>query len=180
MVNKSSSPCVGCAWRPSPALMTCSCGLTCRAIRNGAPEAPWRTTKMSACMADRFATALSWGLRCIFGLEGQRELAAVGALESQPLAGGHFHFRAAMLGADRQLPAAAIGEHHQRDARGPAVIEQLVHRGAHRTPGIQDVIHEQQLAAVDVERDLGALGVMLQSPGGIVVAIERNVHQPKG
>src|SRR5260221_12316695 len=39
--------------------MTCSCGLTCRAIRNGAPEALWRTMKMSACIAERFATVSS-------------------------------------------------------------------------------------------------------------------------
>src|SRR5688572_13272217 len=56
MVKRSSRPCVGCAWRPSPALITCSCGFTWRAIRNGAPENSWRTTKMSACMAERLAT----------------------------------------------------------------------------------------------------------------------------
>src|SRR6185295_1136728 len=59
MVKRSSRPCVGCEWRPSPALITCSCGLTWRAIRNGAPEDSWRTTKMSACMADKFATVSS-------------------------------------------------------------------------------------------------------------------------
>src|SRR6187431_1603738 len=59
MVNRSSRPCVGCEWRPSPALITCSCGLTWRAIRNGAPEDSWRTTKMSACIAERLATVSS-------------------------------------------------------------------------------------------------------------------------
>src|SRR5678816_1013541 len=59
MVNRSSRPCVGWAWRPSPALTTCSCGLTWRAMRNGAPEDAWRTTKMSACIAERFATVSS-------------------------------------------------------------------------------------------------------------------------
>src|SRR3954468_19847600 len=59
MVKRSSRPCVGCAWRPSPALMTCSCSFTWRAMRNGAPEALWRTTKMSACIAERFATVSS-------------------------------------------------------------------------------------------------------------------------
>jgi len=29
IVYMSSSPCVGCAWRPSPALTTCTCGAQC-------------------------------------------------------------------------------------------------------------------------------------------------------
>src|SRR5262245_16886335 len=212
MVNRSSSPWVGCAWRPSPALITCSCGLTCRAIRNGAPEDAWRTTKMSACIAERLATvsssdsplvceltemfrlmtsadrrlaaiskvvrvrvegskkrlntllprssgtfftsrsvtpakdsavsricrrisrgspsiesrccsspfAFSCGL-AIFQL--QRELAAVGALQAQALARGDLDLRAAMLRLDRQLPAAAVGEHDQGDRARPPVVE---------------------------------------------------------
>src|SRR5258706_8023284 len=59
MVKRSSRPCVGCAWRPSPAFTTCSCGLTWRAMRNGAPDEAWRTTKMSACIAERLATVSS-------------------------------------------------------------------------------------------------------------------------
>src|ERR1041384_6367960 len=59
MVKRSSSPCVGCPCRPAPAFTTCSCGFTCRAMRNGAPEEAWRTTKMSACIAERFATVSS-------------------------------------------------------------------------------------------------------------------------
>src|ERR1700716_1325312 len=218
MVKRSSRPWVGCACRPSPAFTTCSCGLTWRAIRNGAPEALWRTMKMSACIADRFATvsssdspldcdetamlrlmtsaesrlaaiskvvrvrvegsknklntllprrigtfftsrsvtpandsavsrictrisrgnpsmdssccsspvALSWGLRCIFGLQHQGQLAVRSLLEAQPLSARHFHPGAAVLRADRQLAAAAVGQHDERDAFRPAVVEQLV------------------------------------------------------
>src|ERR671910_2602066 len=256
MVKRSSRPCVGWAWRPSPALITCSCGLTWRAIRNGAPEDSWRTMKMSACIAERLATvsssdsplvadetvmlrlitsadrrlaaiskvvrvrvegsknrlntllprssgtfftsrsvtpandsavsricsrisrgrpsmesrccsspfSLSCGLRGTFGLQRERELAVVGPLEREPHSGGHFHFRPDVLGADRQLPAAAVGEHHQRNARRPAVVEQLVHRRAHRAAAVEHVVDQQQLAAVDVERDLGALRIVLQAP----------------
>ena len=35
------------------------------------------------------------------------------------------------------------------------------------------------LAAVHVERDLGALGIMLQAARRVVVAVERDVHQAK-
>src|SRR5690349_1437875 len=187
-------------------------------MRNGAPEELWRTTKMSACIAERFATvsssdsplvceetaifklmtsaerrlaaisnvvrvrvegskkrlktllprssgtfftsrsvtpakdsavsricvrisrgspsidsrccsspaALSCGLRCTLGLQGERQLAARLALQPQPHARGNLDARAAVLRADRQLAPAAVGQHHERDARRPAVIEQLV------------------------------------------------------
>src|SRR5438067_4721266 len=259
MVNRSSSPCVGWACRPSPAFTTCSCGFTCRAMRKGAPDEACRTTKMSACIAERLATvsssdsplvcdetamfrlmtsadrrfaaiskvvrvrvegsknrlktllprssgtfftsrsvtptndsavsriwttisrgrpsmesrccsspwALSCGLRCTAWLQRERELAVRFALEAQPHAGGHFDACAAVLGADRQLAAAAIGEHHERDARRPPVIEELVHRGAHRAAGIEHVVDEQQLAPVDVERNLGALRIVVQ-PLGVI------------
>src|SRR5688572_77088 len=229
MVNRSSSPCVGCAWRPSPALITCSCGLTWRAMRKGAPEEAWRTTKMSACIADRLATVsssdsplvaedtamfrlmtsaerrfaaiskvvrvrvegskkrlntllprssgtfftsrsvtpakdsavsricsstsrgrpsmdrrccsspceLSWGLGCTGRLECESQFSVVPALQAQAHARRHIDARAAMLGADRQLPAAAVGEHNQRDALRAPVIEQLVHGRAHGTAGIE-------------------------------------------
>src|SRR5258706_13603936 len=252
--------------------MTCSCGLTCRAIRNGAPEALWRTMKRSACIAERLATvsssdsplvaeetamfrlmtsaerrfaaiskvvrvrvegsknrlktllprrigtfftsrsvtpandsavsriwvrisrgrpsmerrccsspfSLSCGLRSMLGLQNERELPVLAACEAQPLSGGHLDARAAVLGADRQLPPAAVGEHHERDARRAAVVEQLVHRRAYRAAAVEDIVDQQQLAAVDVEGNLGALGVVLQPARGVVVAIERDVHQPQG
>src|SRR5258708_1854003 len=258
--------------------MTCSCGLTWRAIRNGAPDALWRTMKMSACIAERLATVsssdspfdadetamlrlmtsadrrfaaiskvvrvrvegsknrlntllprrigtfftsrsvtpandsavsriwtrisrgglsmesrccssrftLSWGLRCscalrsMFGLQREGEPAVVAPVEAQPLAGGHFEPRAAILRADRQLPAAAVGQHHQRDACGAPVVEQLVHRRAHGAPAVKDVVDQQQLAAGDVERDLCALRVVLEAARGVVVAVERDVHQAQG
>ena len=55
----SSSPCVGWAWRPSPALITCTWGATCCAIRYGAPDSLCRTTNRSAAMADRLAMVSS-------------------------------------------------------------------------------------------------------------------------
>src|SRR5258706_957352 len=269
MVKRSSSPCVGWACRPSPAFTTCSCGLTWRAIRKGAPDESCRTTKISACIAERLATvsskdspfdwddtamlrlmtsaesrlaaiskvvrvrvegsknrlktllprssgtfftsrsvtpakdsavsricsrisrgspsmdsrccsspfSLSCGLRCTVGLQGEDELARGLALQPQALALGHLDFRADVLGADRQLPAAAVGEHDQRDARRPAVVEQLVHRPAHGAAAEQHVVHQQQLRAVHVVGELGALRVVPQAARRVVVAVERDVHQ---
>src|SRR5262245_15243697 len=269
MVKRSSSPWVGWECRPSPALITCSCGLTWRAIRNGAPEDSWRTTKMSACIADRLATVSSsdsplvaeetvmfrlitsaesrlaaisnvvrvrvegsknrlntllprssgtfftsrsvtptkdsavsrictrisrgrpsmesrccsspfsfnCGLRCTFRLQREGELPDVAALERQAHAGGHLDARADVLRADRQLPGVAVGEHHQRDARRPPVVEQLVHRGAHGAAAEKHVVDQQQLRAVDVERDFGALRIVLQPARRVIVAVESDVHQ---
>src|SRR3954468_3820371 len=270
MVKRSSRPCVGCACRPSPALITCSCGFTWRAMRNGAPEALWRTTKMSACIAERFATvsssdsplevddtetfrlitsadrrlaaiskvvrvrvedsknrlntllprrigtfftsrsvtpandsavsrictsvsrgrpsmesrcwsspfSLSCGLRCMLGLQQEGE-AAVVALQAQPHALRHLHLGAAMLRTDGQLALAAVREDDERDARRPAVVEELVHRRADGAAAIEHIVDEQDVRAVDIERDHGALRIVLQAARRIVVAVERDVHQPE-
>src|SRR2546423_3023227 len=238
-------------------------------MRNGAPEAAWRTTKMSACMAERFATVsrsdspfvaddtamlrlitsaerrfaaiskvvrvrvegskkrlntllprsngtfftsrsvtpakdsavsricrstsrgrpsiesrcrsspfeLSCGLRCTVGLERQDELRIIAALEPQPQSGRHLDARAAMLCTDRQLPAATIGEHDQRDALRAPVVEKLIHRGAHRAAGIEHVVDQQQIPAGDIERDPAALGIVVQALRVVVVAVERDVHE---
>src|SRR2546425_2801972 len=121
--------------------------------------------------------ALSWGLLRTLGLEGEGQPVAGVALQPQAHAGRHLDSRAAVLGADRQLPAAAVGEDHQRNARRAAVVEQLVHRSAHRAAGVKHVIDQQQIPAVDVEWNLGALRVVMQPAGVIVVAVERDVHQ---
>src|SRR6185436_9420246 len=269
MVYRSSNPWVGCAWRPSPALITCSCGLTWRAIRYGAPAEPWRTTNTSACIAERLATvsssdspldceltatfrlmtsadsrlaaiskvvrvrveasknrlntllprisgtfftsrsvtpakgsavsricvrisrgspsidsrccssplALSCGLGGIFQIQGQ--LAVVGALQAQAFAFRHLHHRADVLSGDGQLPSTAVREHHQRNAPRPAVVEQFIHRRAHGAPGIEHVVHQQEVAAFDLERDFRALGIVLEALFGVVVAVEGDVHEPQ-
>src|SRR5687767_13750746 len=195
--------------------MTCSCGFTCRAMRKGAPEDSCRTTKMSACIAERFATvsssdsplvcdealmfrlitsadrrfaaisnvvrvrvdgsknrlktllprrigtfftsrsvtptkdsavsricsrisrgrpsmdkrccsspfSFSCGLRCTFGLQRERKLAALVALQREPHAGRHIDARAHMLGADRQLPATPVrSEEHTSELQSLAYL----------------------------------------------------------
>ena len=52
MVRRSSSACVGCSWRPSPALTTEH--LRCLARSAGPPEALWRTTTTSGLIASMF------------------------------------------------------------------------------------------------------------------------------
>src|SRR3954469_7452609 len=240
-------------------------------MRKGAPEAAWRTTKMSACMADRLATvsssdsplvceeaaifrlitsadsrfaaiskvvrvrvdgskkrlntllprrigtfftsrsvtptkdsavsrictrisrgrpsmesrccssplALSCGLRCTFRLQDEREFSRVLARQAQPHAVRYLDARAEMLGTDRELAPPAVGQDHERDARRPAVVEKLVHRRAHRPPAVEDVVDQQELCTVHVERDLGAFRIVLEPARGVVIAVKRDVHQPK-
>src|SRR6185436_10806531 len=109
----------------------------CTTISRGRPSID------SRCCSSPFE--FSWGLRCTLRLQGEGELARRIARQAQALAGRHFDARTAMLGVDRQLATAAIGEHHQLDARGPSVVEQLVHRGADGAAGIEHVVHQQQV-----------------------------------
>src|SRR6185295_18412490 len=271
MVNRSSRPCVGCAWRPSPALTTCSCGLTWRAMRNGAPDEACRTTKMSACMAERFATVSSsdsplvaddtamfrlmtsaerrlaaisnvvrvrvegsknrlktdlprksgtfftsrsvtpmkdaavsrmctrtsrgspsivsrcWSvpspLSCGFRIgESQEEFAALVARQAQKLACGNRKRGADVLRRDRQLPFAAVHQGRELDFAGAPIVEQLVHRGAHGAPGVENVVDHHDMPSVDVERDLRGLHLVVESGDVEIVAIEGDVersHRPR-
>src|SRR4051812_46517281 len=81
-------------------------------------------------------SALSCGLRSTKGLEAEGKAAACVAQQPQPHSFRYLHAGAAVLRADGQLPAAAIGEHHERNAGRAAVIEELVHRRPHRAAGV--------------------------------------------
>src|SRR5688572_31743066 len=85
----------------------------CTRISRGSPSMDRR------CCSSPFS--LSCGLRCTLGLHREGELAVACALERQAHALGHLDLCAHVLRADRQLAAAAVGEHHERNARRPAV-----------------------------------------------------------
>ena len=59
-----------------------------------------------------------------------------------------------VVGADRQLAVAAVGEHGELDARRAAVLEQRVDRGADRAAGVEDVVDEDHRAALELEVEL--------------------------
>src|SRR6185369_14371884 len=71
--------------------------------------------------------SLSCGLRCTLRLQGERQLAARLALQTQPHARRHVDLGAAILRGDGQLPPTAVGEHNKRDARRAPVVEELIH-----------------------------------------------------
>src|SRR5438309_2063245 len=263
----SSRPCVGCAWRPSPALITCTCEATWLAIRWAAPLEECRTTNISAYNAERLSTVssrvsplveddtaifrlmtsadrrfaaiskvvrvrveasknrlntdlprssgtfftsrsvtpmkdaavsrmctrtsrgspsivsrcwsfpslLSWGLR--IG-ESQEKSAALVARQAQEFPCGHRKRGADVLRRDRQLPFAAVDQRRKLDFPGAPVVEQLVHRGAHGAPGVENVVDHDDMPAVDVERDLRRLNLVMKSGDVEIVAIEGDVERP--
>src|SRR5574343_1975875 len=245
MVYMSSRPCVGWAWRPSPALTTCTSSRPmrwrCSVIRKGAPEEAWRTTNRLACMATRLSmvsssvsplavddllmsrlmtsaerrlAAISKVVRvrvefsknrlktllprssgtfltsraetsmkdsavsriwvrmrcgspsidnkwlsspslfncglCIF-FQPPGELTVVVAGQDQILAVGQGDLPDPVAGRDRQLAAAAVGEHGRRHRGRTTVVEQFVDRRPGRPPGVEHVIDQDDVAPFDIE-----------------------------
>src|SRR4029079_8907445 len=88
----------------------------------------------------------------------ESELADVVARERKPLARRQRDRRRRARGANRQLAAAAVDEHRQRDARRPAEVVELVDGGTDRPPGIEHVVDEHDVPALDLERQPGVVG----------------------
>ena len=94
-----------------------------------------------------------------------------------PLAAGGGQVLADVVGPDRQLAVAAVGEHRQLHPLGPSVVEQRVDAGAHRAPGVEHVVDEHDRRVLDREVDVGGVHDRLGrgvAPGQ-VVAVEADV-----
>ena len=65
--------------------------------------------------------------------------------------------RADEIGLHRYFTLAAVDEDGEQDLARPAVIENLIHRGAHRATGLQHVVDQHDAAAVDVGRQFRRL-----------------------
>ena len=65
--------------------------------------------------------------------------------------------------SDRQLVVASIHQYRQPDRGGPTIIEQLVHRRAHGTSGVQHIINQQNVAAFEINRQGGRLHLRVQA-----------------
>ena len=76
---------------------------------------------------------------------------------------------------------AAVDEHCELDARGPAVVEERLDRGADRAAGVEDVVDEHDRAAVEREVELRRADERLRgerrlaAADGDVVAVEGDV-----
>src|SRR6185312_3349716 len=81
------------------------------------------------------------------------------------------------VGANGQLAPAAVHEHGERDAGGAAEVRQLVERRANGAPGVEHVIHDHQVLAVDVPRNVGGANDGAWPDRLQIVAIERDVER---
>src|SRR5438128_7337007 len=81
---------------------------------------------------------------------------------------------------DRQFPAAAVHQHAQRDALGPAEVGELVERRAHGAARVEDVVHDDGVLAREVARESGLPDHGLRSHGLEIIAIEGDVEGAAG
>src|SRR5450756_454758 len=81
------------------------------------------------------------------------------------------------IGPDWKLPMATIHQHHQPDHPGAAVVDQSIHGGAYRPPGVEDIVHQHDPLASDIDRYVGWAN--RQRPAGVhVVPVQSDIQLP--
>ena len=109
------------------------------------------------------------------------ELVHLDELHLDPLAARGRQVLADVVRSDRQLAVAAVDEHGELDARGPAVVEQRLDRGADRAARVEDVVHQHDRPPVEREVELRRAHERLRCERGLaaadgdVVAVEGDV-----
>src|SRR5476649_738761 len=114
---------------------------------------------------------------CGLRIQFQPEFSVLVPVEHQHAPRGNLQPRAYILRWDRQLAPATVNQHGEADRSWSAVIEQFVHRPAYRAAGVEHIVYQHDVAAVDFERDLRRLYLWMQ-PGLVkIVAVERDIEQ---
>src|SRR5260370_16214216 len=85
-----------------------------------------------------------------------------------------------VLGFDRHFAMAAIDQYAKRDALGAAEVEEPVHGGADCATGIEDVVHQDEVHAVNAEGDVRRLQDGLGSNFGEIVEVKSDVQRADG
>src|SRR5688572_18557395 len=81
------------------------------------------------------------------------------------------------IGVDGELSAATVDQNGERDARRSAKIRQFIHGRAHRAAGVEHVVHDHDVAAIEAERKAG-LSYDGTWPNRLqVIAIQRDVER---
>src|SRR5215471_17832612 len=70
------------------------------------------------------------------------DLVDLDELDGDPLVACGGQVLADVVGSDRQLAVAAVGEDGELDARGPSEVEERVDRRADRAAGVEHVVDE--------------------------------------
>ena len=73
-----------------------------------------------------------------------------------------------------------VGQHREAHRARAAEVEELVQRRAYRAAGVQHVVHQDDFAAVDRERDLAAARFAVQADAPEVVAVQRDREHAQG
>ena len=89
------------------------------------------------------------------------------------------HVLAHVVGADGQLPVAAVDHHGQLHGPGPAVVAEGVERGPHGPAREQDVVDQDDELARQVTGDVGG-GLGQHGADPDVVAVEGHVEEADG
>src|SRR5215207_2461207 len=99
-------------------------------------------------------------------------------VDKHSLAARGGHVLTDVVGADGQLPVAAVDENRQPDRGGPTEFEERVHRGACGPSRVQNVVDEDDGLACYVERHAAAphFGILFFE----VVAMERYIQRADG
>src|SRR5512140_1874435 len=117
----------------------------------------------------------------IFGLH---DLHAIGAVlllhvHRDHLAPAGGHVLSDVVGPDRQLAMSPVDQDGELDRPRPPEIDQLVERGPHGSPGVEHVIDKDDVAVLDVDRDLGGADHRSVTDRLKVVTIESDVEHPE-
>src|SRR6478735_9827560 len=91
-------------------------------------------------------------------------------LDLDALVAGGWQVLADVIRADGELAVAAVGEHGQLDALGPAVAEERVDGRADRAAGVEDVVDEHHGHPLEREVERGRTHERLRVPGRLAAA----------
>src|SRR5690349_9410935 len=97
-----------------------------------------------------------------------------------PLPAIHFHLFANDIRLDRELAPAPIDQHAERDPLGAPEVGELVERGAHGPSGIEHVVDDHHVLAVQVAGDPRLADDGLGPDRFEVVAIEGDIEGAAG
>ena len=98
-------------------------------------------------------------------------------VDVDPLGAGGRQVLADVVGAERQLAVAAVGQDGELHARRPAVVEQRLDRRAHGAPGEEHVVDDDHGRPGHVEVQVrGVDGRRVGGPAAQVVAVEADVE----
>src|SRR5262249_20979327 len=116
----------------------------CSRTSGGRPSIVSRCLSLPSGVNWRFAPCAS----TIRALQRQAHHTASITVQDDRLLWRHLELRSHVLRANRQLPTAAVDQCGKANGARPAVIENLVHRRTNGTPGIQHIVHQDDVSAL--------------------------------